>query len=222
MQTDTAAEPESPSIYASLAAHQQEEEWIARDTIRVLQEWAERFNVTFKLEVPEFVLCVDWLRCNKYGHFRYGHNGFGLRGEIAINKRYLPASHPPTTKYRSREQWAVLGTVLHELLHGWQQAHGTPGKGNYHNAEFRSKALSFGLLIDQRGYAQYAPGSAFTRVLAEHGVQVPPLDVPIVETRLVGTSNLKKWTCGCTNVRCAIASFYAQCLKCGQIFQEQK
>ena len=38
----------------------------------------------------------------RFGHYRVGHNGFGLKGEIAVNQRYLI----------SRPAWQVLGTIL--------------------------------------------------------------------------------------------------------------
>ena len=129
---------EQPSIYPRLAQHQRQEAWQGQRTIAVLQDWAERFIVEFKLDIPSVVLCIDRLAINCLGHFRMGHNGFGLRGEIAINDRYLG----------SREPWQMLGTLLHELLHAWQQEHGTPSGRNHHNREFRDKALELGLIID--------------------------------------------------------------------------
>jgi hypothetical protein len=211
--------PAPGSIYAELALHQRQESWPARATIALLHEWAERFNVQFKLEVPEFALRVDELRKTRYGHFRYNHNGFGLRGEIAINALYLPGADDGDGEHR--QSWEVLGTLLHEMLHAWQQAHGTSSRWNYHNAEFREKALFFGLVIDTRGVTHYLKESLFTRLLSQHGVAIPPLDVPVVVRRIPGESKLKKWSCGCTNVRCAVAHFRAQCLRCGQPFEQQ-
>jgi hypothetical protein len=195
-----------PPVYRALADHQASETWDLRELLAELQRWAGVFDTEFKLGVPEVSLCVDWLHPHCFGHFRYGHNGFGLRGEIALNRRYLAA----------REFWQILGTLLHELLHAWQQAHGTPGKGNYHNAEFRTKARSYGLVIDEHGCTEYEPGSAFFALLKKHGIRVPA--VPKPQLRLRGRSKLRKWTCGCTNVRVASAHFRARCLNCGNEF----
>ena len=139
-------QPCSSSIYPELAAHQREETCFGRDLIVLLQGWAAKIVVEFKLEIPEVVLCLESLPKNRYAHFRGGHNGFGLRGEIAFNTHYLQGQ---------RELWEVLGTLLHELLHAWQQAHGKPGKGNHHNEEFRRKAWELGLIIDRRGATGY-------------------------------------------------------------------
>ena len=140
--------------------------------------------------------------------FAYGHNGFGLKGEIIINRSHLKG-----------EFWEVLGTLLHELLHGWQQAHGKPGRGNYHNKEFRDKAASYGLLIDHRGVTQYVPESRFFELLKRHGIRPPELSQPTVTGRVAGRSKLRKWSCGCTNVRVGVRTFSARCLLCNRVFE---
>lgn len=196
-------------VYDNLAHHQRSESWYGRDIVAVLQAWAERFVGEFKLEVSEVSLCIEELPFSRYAHFRYGHNGFGLKGEIAFNTRYLQGQ---------REQWQVLGTLLHELLHGWQQAHGTPGKGNYHNREFRRKAAELGLIVDTKGATGYAAESPFKEILRRHHVEVPTVEIPAVTRRHRGNPKMKKWSCACTNVRCAV-TLHAQCLQCVQVYR---
>jgi hypothetical protein len=194
------------SVYYSLAAHQVCEEWDCNALVAWLQAWAERLIVEFKLQVSRFALSVDWLSRNRYGHFRRGHNGFGLQGQIAINRNYL-----------NREGWEILGTLLHELLHAEQEEHGEPGKNNYHNAAFRRRAAEFGLIIDERGFTQYAAASKFAAFLAEYGVDMPDIERPTVRMR--NGSKLKLWMCPCkVRVRVAISDFQASCLRCGGVF----
>ncbi len=181
---------ERPAVYDALALHQGAEAWAHRELAAELRGWADIFDSEFKLEAPEISLQIDRLSARRLGHFRYGHNGFGLKGEVAINERYL----------RRQQPHDVLGTLLHELLHAWQQAHGRPGRRNYHNKEFREKARGLDLVVDERGYTKYLP-------------EQPP---PVVRVR--GQSKLKKWSCGCTNVRVAVAEFRAVCLRCGAEF----
>ena len=95
---------ERAGIYRSLAEHQQSEPWAHRALLIELHRWAEIFNREFALAVPEFSLAIDRLRCTRLGHFRCGHNGFGLKGEIVINRNHL-----------GREFWQVLDF---ELLEG--------------------------------------------------------------------------------------------------------
>jgi hypothetical protein len=200
----------SPDVYPVLAQHQRKESWAGQDAIACLQAWTERFIAEFKLDIPEVVLCIDRLPSRRYGHFRGGHNGFGLKGEIAINARYLAGQ---------RQLWEVLGTLLHELLHAWQEVHGTPGKRNHHNAEFQAKARELGLVVDRRGVTGYAANSPFKELLRQCGVSVPDHEVVAPKERPRGESKLKKWSCGCTNVRVAVTDFRAMCLKCGNEFR---
>lgn len=197
------------SIYDSLARHQREEEWGQRDRFCCFQEWAERFDFEFELQIPELTLRVGVLPVSRLGHFRYGHNDMGLRGEVAINARYV--SRLPL--------WEVLGVLLHEQLHAWQQAHGTPGKRNYHNAEYREKAESLGLIVDERGFMGYAAESRFKDLLRRHGIDVSEAPSPPQERRAKGQSKMKKWACACgVNVRCAVV-LHARCLDCGHDFR---
>jgi hypothetical protein len=198
------------TIYSVLAKHQRDEAWGGQEMIANLQKWAGRFICEFKLGIDDIALCVDPLPSNRYGHFRHGHNGFGLRGEIAINSRYLTGQ---------RELWEVLGTLLHELLHAWQEVHGKPGKRNHHNAELQAKARELGLIIDPRGVTGYAANSPFKELLRKAGVSVPEHEVKAPVSRPRGESKLKKWSCGCTTARVAVADFRARCLKCGNEFR---
>jgi hypothetical protein len=197
-------------IYGQLAGHQRTADWDCRHLITQLQDWTRIFEEEFNLDVPEVTLGVDYLRCTRLGHFRRGHNGFGLKGEIVLNRLHLG---------RDRVDIDSLGTLLHEQLHGWEQDHGKPGKWGYHTVAFIRKAGSLGLIVDHRGHTSYAPDSPFTRLLQKHGIIIPPLGEPVVFTRQVGESKLKKWSCGCTNARVAVADFRARCLKCGELFQ---
>jgi hypothetical protein len=202
-------------VYPLLAAHQRTEAWYGRELIGLLQEWAARFIGEFKLDIPEVVLCLDKLPKARYAHFRDGHNGFGLRGEIAFNTLYLSGQ---------RELWEILGTLLHELLHGWQQSHGTSGKRNHHNAEFRDKAWELGLIVDRRGVTGYRGTSPFKTLLECHAIKAPVEPTVPERKRSDGKSKLKKWSCSChpaVNVRVAIANFRARCLICGCEFIRQ-
>src|SRR4051794_2817663 len=175
----------APRIYDALAQHQRNEDWGLRNLLTDLHGWQEIMRGEFKLDIPEIALTVERLRCTRLGHFQPGHNGFGLRGEIALNRSYVG----------EREYWQTLGTLLHELLHAWQQAHGKPGRGNYHNRQFQDKALDYGLVVDRRGHTDYLPDSVFLRLLETHGVSVPRIPLPVqAQHPEQGSSKLKKWS----------------------------
>ncbi len=198
--------PAPPAVYGALAEHQRTEIWHGQPMIELLQTWAERLIGEFNLDIPVVVIGIDNLPCTRYGQFRMGHNGLGLRGEITLNARYLDGKRP---------LWEILGTLLHELLHGWQQVHGAVGKRNHHNRAFREKAESFGLLIDKRGLTGYAASGPFKEMLARFGVDAPAVEAPIPERRPRGNSKQKKWSCGCTVGRFGVAAVNLRCETCG-------
>lgn len=198
------------SIYDHLAAHQRNEEWVGRSLAEALQYWTKRFIAEFELDIPELALRVERMPISQLGHFRPEHNGFGLRGEIAINARH--AAGPD-------QVWRILGVLLVQLLHAWQQAHGTPAKRGHHNRELRDKAESLGIYVTEKGLIGFAAESCFKRVLRGDGIKVPDEEIPVPMRRPRGNSKQKKWSCGCTNVWCAVAEFHAQCLQCAQVFR---
>ena len=208
----------SEKINIDLKNHQiHADDWGNHKLAQDLHTWTERFIFEFKLKIEELpAIMIDRIVRTRYGHFRPGRNGFGLRNEIAINEIYIC----------SRKYWDVLGTLLHELLHTEQEQAGKPGKNNYHNKEFRTRAESFGLIIDKWGHSQYTPApSLFFNILKKYGVTVPNLPKPKIEVVKPSKSKLKLWICECkpqpVRVRVAVKDFQARCLKCGKKFKLQ-
>ena len=185
-------------------------DWDFSADIRELHRFAEEMIFEFKLEIPIPCLSVEKLR-GAYGHFRHGRNGFGLRDEIAIDRCHL----------KGNARWRILGTLLHELLHSWQEHHGKPGKANYHNRPFRQKARSFGLIVDETGCTDFdlSAVSPFAGFLEKHQVQVPAVQ-PIVPAVAAKTgSRLKLYECSCgVKVRVGRSRFNALCLDCHSPF----
>jgi hypothetical protein len=171
-----------------------------------LHRWVELFDVEFKLNLPSYpVLRFAPLR-NAYATYAWSRGEVGTKDNITFNSREL-----------SRDPALILRTLCHELLHLWQHYYGRPSNSNYHNAEFRTKALQCGLLVDPWG-CTCGHIQVFTDVLAKYGIHLEPL---IAEMRLWGAGKsdqkMKKWCCHCTTVRCA-TQLSATCLKCKQPF----
>jgi len=205
-------------FYEKLAQHQITEKWVFQEVLKELHTWRDRFCIEFKLEIPECAIAIEWMPQRRLGHFRPGHNGFGLKGEIAFSQRHVMENLAP------EKWWKVLGTLLHELLHGWQQIHGKPGKGNYHNIVFRKKAYTLGLIIDERGVTQYEQESLFIAFLKKHDITIPTIGpIHTVEKHPASKSKLRLWMCGCpVRARVAVHNFNAQCLSCNQVFELQR
>ena len=185
-------------------------DWNFHEVIEVLHEWADRFNDEFVLRIVTPAIQIDWLRRSRMAHYRPGRNGFGLCHEIAVNACHLGL---PLVEH--------LATLLHELLHEWQEMHGKSGQGRYHNKQFREMAHSYGLIIDERGRRLAVQAGLFTKLLEKYQVDTSAIllaqEVP-VRLHHLGQSKLKKWSCGCTNVRCAV-ELEAKCLQCGELFK---
>jgi hypothetical protein len=56
--------------------------------------------------------------------------------EISLNPAYL----------KLRDPRQVASTLVHEMVHHWQQEFGKPGRGGYHNAEWANKMEAVGLM----------------------------------------------------------------------------
>ena len=211
--------PLSEPINAALVQHQVSLEagWNLSTRIAELHTWAERMVLEFKLEIGRPALRVERLRRATLGHYCPGRNSFGLLDEIAIDHAHLAAG----------PWWQVLGTLAHELLHSWQTRHGKSGKGNYHNRQFRRRALDYGLVINSRGHTQFlSPPTAFFDLLKRHGVDVAAEEVPKLNLTAPlkngPGSKLKLWVCACpVRVRVAIPEFRARCVVCNTLFELQ-
>ncbi len=211
--------PKPEFINEQLKDHQISSQWDKHNLIHELHIWVERFVDEFKLQIEGVpALMVDKINRFRFGHFRPGRNGFGLQSEIAINETYL----------KEHENWRLLGTLLHELLHAEQEQSGKPGQNNYHNKEYRERAKSFGLIVDTWGHMIYAPApTPFWDIIEKYGNEIPDTLDPIEEQATEpGDSKLKLWICECkpnpVRVRVGIKDFRAKCLRCDTIFHLRK
>lgn len=137
-------------------------------------------------------------------------------GLVAFTLLWYPRLN---TKHLNRPVADLLATLLHELLHEWQELHGKPSSSKYHNVEFRQKAESFGLVIDKWGHNVAVVPGPFTELLARYGVDpTSVLKIPPEPARTPEASKMKKCSCRCTNVRCAV-ELHATCLSCGAAFE---
>lgn len=117
----------------------------------------------------------------------------------------------------------TLGVILHEMCHIWQKTYGTPSKSWLHNKEFRTKMTIMGIECNEKGQ-NIRFSNPFLSVLSKYGISIEGANKESgTKTRLHKNqgpkSKLKKWTCGCTNVRVAVSYFDAVCSRCGNAFK---
>lgn len=181
----------------------------ATDLAQTLYWFLALFNIAFFKQQPvqEPVIVFENNRVKSLGHHPVkGRNK--NQGDAAIY-RVNPNMNLP----------GILSSILHLMVHTWQEQYGTPGRSWFHNHQFRKKIGKIGIRCDPAGH-HLGLGDPFVFILKKHGVdfvdQSSTGDAGAPE--LHTGSKLIKWSCRCTNVRVAV-NFKAVCLKCGQVFK---
>ena len=197
-------------------------DWQLNNLVCELTWWCDAFNIIFFKDepVPVPVLTFEKARVNTLGHYRIGRNDFGVREQININRQHL-----------QRPLWEILATLLHELTHSWEYSYLEKEERTcnwFHKKLFRDKLKSFGIECNEKG-AHTSIGGDFVYHLSRHGISfhsvinLKDIFKGMIEIepkkKKKGSSKLKKWTCGCTNIRVAIKEFQALCLKCENEFK---
>jgi hypothetical protein len=146
--------------------------------------------------VPEVVVSIEK---TTNGHYKIGRDGLGLKWRVVMNVIYL-----------GRPRTEVLSTLLHEILHATQEAHGKQITKAHHNGEFREWASRAGIPCNEKGVSEgVIPDSPFAAYCKRHKI----------DGALAPGSKMKKWTCECgVNVRCAV-ELDAICNDCGEPFK---
>ena len=83
-----------------------------------------------------------------------GRAGGDVKHEISLNPSHLGSRKPIET----------AGTLVHEMVHLWQQEHGRPSRAGYHNEEWAAKMEALGLVPSSTA----APGGARTGQRMSH------------------------------------------------------
>jgi len=195
-------------------------DWELNSLVWDLYWFVDLFNIVFfKGEsVPIPALTFEKSRVNNLGFYCIGRNDFAVKNQINLNRLYIDR---PLSK--------TLGTLLHEMVHSFEYIYIEESKRTknwYHTKAFREKLKECGIHTDERG-CHVAIGDPFRYILIRHGVDfnhgnmvqkgglvlIPP------KPKKKGKSKLKKWSCGCTNIRVAVKDLKAVCLKCENEFE---
>ena len=190
--------------------------WKHNDLAWELHWWFDFFNIAFfkaqPVSVPVFSLKT---RESKSVYYLLGKETIGIRDNYNLNRFHF-----------NRPLWENLLMLLHQMTHSWQAMHGKPSKSWFHNKEFRSKMMQFGIICNTKGchlglvdpfvFLLNKHGIVFDRSIMQRSDKITKLPKKV---KLRGKSKLKKWSCGCTNIRVAVGNFKAKCLSCGNSFE---
>ena len=131
--------------------------------------------------------------------------------EINISAEYLTAGYE-----------TIMEVLIHEMAHAINSQNGIKdcSKTQYHNKHFKASAELAGLHVEngKKGwaYTSIEKGGIAEKALNEIDIN---RDVFIYQRKEQGSkvkapTKMKKWSCGCTNVRCAV-ELNAYCQDCG-------
>lgn len=109
-----------------------------------LQRAFDHFNAElFDNQIPPLLLTFQREK-KTYGYFspeRFVKRDGARTDEIAMNPAYFAVV--PLLE--------VLQTLVHEMVHAWQEHHGKPGRRRYHNREWGKKMEEVGLMPSSTG-----------------------------------------------------------------------
>ena len=136
--------------------------------------------------------------------------------EINISAECLTAGYAP-----------LMEVLIHEMAHAINSQNGIKdcSKTQYHNKHFKSAAELAGLHVENGkngwAYTSIEKGGIAEKALKDIDIN---RDVFIYkraeQAKVKAITKMKKWSCGCTNVRCAV-ELLAECQDCGNEFIQQ-
>lgn len=137
-----------------------------------LQEAYDHFNAAlFDGGLPDVMITLQ-RKSRSMGYFAPDR----FSGRIAKFARHELALNPDSFVGQTDEQ--VCQTLVHEMAHCWQQAHGTPPRRGYHDAQWAGKMKAIGLQpsstgavggkeVGQHMLDYIIPGGPFARAVAD-------------------------------------------------------
>jgi hypothetical protein len=135
------------------------------NTYTSLNSAYEFFNQQlFDSKLPSCLITMQ-RKGKAYGYF--SPERFETRTNESTNVHEI-ALNPALFKERSDAE--ILSTLLHEMVHLWQQEHGNPPRKSYHNKEWSSKMEEVGLVPSNTGLPDgKKTGQSMTHYIDESG-----------------------------------------------------
>lgn len=116
-------------------------------------------------------------------------------------------------------------TLIHEMVHYSNSCDKIEdcNSQQYHNKNFKTRAENYGLNVKKdgrNGWAETSVSDSLKQKLSTLKINYSVFKLLRKEhLNTVSPTKMKKYSCGCTNIRCAV-ELSAKCLKCGNEFEE--
>jgi predicted SprT family Zn-dependent metalloprotease len=151
--TDKPLEPTASGLYDP-----KPQQMITATEYSAIQRAYDFFNAAlFEGQLPEVLVTLQ--RKPKMRGYFWAQQFQGRAGQTTTDELALNPDH-----FVSRSDEEILSTLVHEMVHVWQQAFGKPSRRAYHNHEWADKMKSLGLHPSDTG----APGGKETGERVSH------------------------------------------------------
>jgi hypothetical protein len=180
--------------------------------------WIDLFNACFFRNEPVIVneLRFKKLRIDTLGTYKVRFNDSKPRTRIYLNSIHVNSDISDT-----------LQIIVHQMVHVYEVLYinqNKPRKTWYHSIVFRDTMERIGIISNAKG-CHLALRDPFRFILQKHGIGFPNareengLLILHPRPKSSGSSKLRKWSCGCQNVRVGKAEFDATCDICLNKFE---
>ena len=198
------------------------------------------YNVRlFSASLPECIINLS-RRTGSYGFFAsYLWASFDPERSIPEERFHEISLNPD---YLLRPSIEYHATLVHEMVHLWQQEYGNPSRSGYHNREWACKMQSIGLMPSDTGLPDGVPiGQTMSQYIIKNGLfqtvynSIDPDELEILRLKYLPVASLAayeknkppnpksntrvKYSCPCGNNIWGRPALQILCLICHTPFQ---
>jgi len=191
-----------------------------RPAIAELERLFDAFTPLFDRKLPRPVITIQSAgRLQALGWF--SPQAWQDSNANALPEINLSAEH------MSRDILDIAECLIHEMVHYANALDGIKdcNSSQYHNKKFQTRAIAIGLECEKMGRYGYAQTSLSEDLKVKVKATKPDAAAfalfRLQHERTKSKTKMKKWSCACTNVRCA-TKLNATCEECGKAFEIQE
>lgn len=192
--------------------------------IKELESLFSKLNKKFfngELETPVITIAPD--TCRAYGWFTTWRSWKETANKDAEGYYEITV----TSDYLDRDPVDIAGTLLHEMIHLYNQMKGikdTSRSGNYHNKNFKTAAEEHGLIVNKvpkSGFSETHPNTEATDYLESLNLKFDLYRPTPEKEQVVRKNSTRKYVCPhCGNPIRSTKPVNLICGECGEKYVE--